>query len=155
MREGRIISEGEPEEMFTLPPDPWVAAFLGTESPIAAVVSRAEQGIATLDCGGVEVVAVSDLPVGTKVFVGVRPEDVLLFEAGVDIPKTSARNRIDATVVALSRAGATVRVVVEAGRARFSATVSRSSAASLELAVGSSVTLLFKATAVRVRRSSE
>jgi molybdopterin-binding protein len=152
MREGRIISEGEPEEMFTLPSDPWVASFLGTESPVAGVVGRAEQGIVTVDCGGVEVVAVSDLPVGTKVLVGVRPEDVLLFEAGVDIPKTSARNRMDATVSALSLAGATVRVVVEAGSARFSATVSRSSAASLGLAVGSSVTLLFKATAVRVRR---
>jgi molybdopterin-binding protein len=98
---------------------------------------------------------VSDLPAGTKVFLGVRPEDVLLFEAGVDIPKTSARNRIDATVAAVSLAGATVRVVADAGAARFSATVSRSSASSLGLAVGLPVTLLFKATAVRVQRRSE
>jgi molybdopterin-binding protein len=151
MREGRIIAEGEPEAMFTLPSDPWVASFLGTESPVSGVISRAEQGIVTVDCGGVDVVAVSDLPVGTAVSLGVRPEDVLLFEAGVDIPKTSARNRIDARVAVVSPAGATVRVVVDAGSARFSATVSRSSASTLELAVGLPVTLLFKATAVRVQ----
>jgi molybdopterin-binding protein len=155
MKEGRIISEGEPEEMFTLPSDPWVAAFLGTESPVTGVVTRAEEGIATIDCGGIDVVAVSDLPAGSKVVLGVRPEDVLLFEAGVDIPKTSARNRLDATIASLSLAGATVRVVADAGSARFSATVSRSSAASLGLAVGTPVTLLFKATAVRVQRRSE
>jgi molybdopterin-binding protein len=155
MKDGRIISEGEPDEMFTLPSDPWVASFLGTESPVSGVVTRAEEGIATIDCGGVDVVAVSDLPVGVKVVLGVRPEDVLLFEAGVDIPKTSARNRIEATVAELSLAGATVRVVADAGAARFSATVSRSSASSLGLAVGLPVTLLFKATAVRVQRRPE
>jgi molybdopterin-binding protein len=154
MKDGRIISEGEPEEMFTLPSDPWVASFLGTESPVTGVVASAEHGIVTVDCGGVSVVAVSDLAVGTAVLLGVRPEDVLLFEAGVDIPKTSARNRIEATVAELSLAGATVRVVADAGEARFSATVSRSSASSLGLAVGLPVTLLFKATAVRVRPRS-
>ena len=97
-------------------------------------------------------VAVSDLPVGHAVTLGVRPEDVLLFESGVDIPKTSARNRVDAKVAIVSLAGATVRVVADAGAARFSATVSRSSASSLGLAVGLPVTLLFKATAVRVER---
>jgi molybdopterin-binding protein len=155
MKGGRIISEGEPEEMFTLPPDPWVASFLGTESPVTGVITRAEEGIATIDCGGIDVVAVSELPAGSKVILGVRPEDVLLFEAGVDIPRTSARNRLDATVAAVSLAGATVRVVADAGSARFSATVSRSSASSLGLAPGLPVTLLFKATAVRVQRRSE
>jgi molybdopterin-binding protein len=154
MREGRIVSEGNPDEMFTLPPDPWVASFLGTESPVAGSVTAAEAGVATIDCGGVSVVAVSGLAVGTKVLLGVRPEDIMLFEAGVDIPKTSARNRLDATIASLSLAGATVRVVVDAGSARFSATVSRSSASSLGLAVGLPVTLLFKATAVRVEPQS-
>jgi len=154
MRGGRIIAEGEPEAMFTLPSDPWVASFLGTESPVVGMVTRAEQGIVTVDCGGVSVVAVSDLPTGTRVSLGVRPEDVLLFEAGVDIPKTSARNRLEARVAIVSLAGATARVVADAGNARFSATVSRSSATSLGLEIGLPVTLLFKATAVRVQRQT-
>lgn len=152
MREGRIIAEGEPEAMFTLPPDPWVAAFLGTQSPIEGAIVSASEGSVTVDCSGTQVVAVSDLAVGTRVLLGVRPEDVLLFEAGVDIPTTSARNRIDGTVTELTPAGATVRVVVSAGEARFSSIVSRLSASSLGLAVGMPMTLLFKATAVRLQQ---
>jgi molybdate transport system ATP-binding protein len=151
MRGGRIVAEGDPETMLTMSSDPWVAAFLGTEPPIDGVVASAESGAITIDCGGAHVVAVGSVPVGTRVVVGVRPEDVLLFEADADIPRTSARNQLPGTVASVTPTGVTVRVVVDAGGARFASTVSRSSASSLGLDVGVPVTLLFKATAVRVR----
>jgi molybdopterin-binding protein len=151
MREGRIIAQGDPQTVITIPTDSWVAAFLGTETASQGVVVRTEDGLAAVDCGGVEVLATSELPVGTRVSLGIRPEDVILFEPGADLPLTSARNRIDATIVSLTPAGATVRATAQAGDARFSATVSRLSAASLELAEGRAVTLLFKATAVQLR----
>jgi molybdopterin-binding protein len=45
-----------------------------------------------------------------------------------------------------------MRIAVAVGDLRLASTVSRSSATDLGLAPGSPVTLLFKATAVRVRR---
>jgi tungstate transport system ATP-binding protein len=151
MRGGRIVAEGDPETMLTMSSDPWVAAFLGTEPPIHGVVVSAEEGAATIACGGARIVAAAEYPVGTELLVGVRPEDVLLFESGADIPATSARNRLEGSVSELSPTGVTVRVVVDVGGLRFSATVSRSSASALGLSVGVPVTILFKATAVRTR----
>ncbi|HEX9093957.1 MAG TPA: ABC transporter ATP-binding protein [Coriobacteriia bacterium] len=151
MRDGRIVAEGEPESVLTLPPDEWVASFLGTQSPLEGVVTAAEDGVMTVRCGGLDVFAVGDIRVGTEVFAGVRPEDVLLFEPDVEMPRTSARNQVAASVAEVAPAGATVRVVLVAHGVRFAATVSRASAASLGLEFGTRVTALFKATAVRVR----
>jgi molybdopterin-binding protein len=152
MREGRLVAEGDPETVLTLPTDEWVASFLGAERPVEGVVGSSSDGVVTLDCGGTLIVATGDLPIGTPVLVGVPAEDVLLFEHGVEIPRTSARNRLDGTVIELAPVGAAVRVTVAVGDLRLASTVSRGSAADLALAPGSLVTLLFKATAVRVRR---
>jgi molybdopterin-binding protein len=152
MREGRIVAEGEPASVLGLPEDDWMASFLGMEPPIEGVVEGVEQGLARILCGTVEVFAVSGEPAGTSVLVGIRPEDVLLFEPGVELPRTSARNRVEGTVARIEAQGATARVVVDVAGQRIAVSVSASSAADLALAPGSLVTLLFKATAVRVRR---
>jgi molybdopterin-binding protein len=151
MRDGRIVAEGDPETVLALPADAWVASFLGTETPVEGVVAGASEGTLRLDCGGVDIFAMGDLAIGTPVMVGIRPEDVMLFEPGDGLPATSARNHLEATVVEVSPLGATVRVVLEQGGLRFSATVSRSSAQSMALQPGTPVEALFKATAVRVR----
>jgi molybdopterin-binding protein len=152
MREGKIVAEGDPETVLALPSDPWVASFLGTVTPVGGIVDSSEDGVVGIDCGGTEVYAISDLPVGTQVDVGIRPEDVLLFEPDVPLPRTSARNRLDGTVVEVSPSGVTVKVLVEMGGLQVSSAVSRSSASSLGLAPGVAVTAVFKATAVRVAR---
>lgn len=151
MRDGRIVVEGDPHSVLALPGDDWLASFLGMEPPLEGVVAGVEDGLARVCVGGIDLYAVTSEPVGTPVAVGVRPEDVLLFEADVDLPRTSARNRLEALVVEVSPRGATVRVVAEAAGGRLAASVSASSAAELALAPGARVTLLFKATAVRVR----
>jgi molybdopterin-binding protein len=152
MRDGRLVAEGDPESVLTLPPDAWVATFLGTESPLEGVVAAADEGVLRIRCGELDIFATADLPLGTQVLVGVRPEDVLLFESGVDIPRTSARNQVSVTVVEGAPVGATVKVVLEAYGVRFASTVSRASASSLGLEPGATATALFKATAVLVRR---
>ena len=154
MREGRIVAEGEPEEMFTLPSDPWVASFLGTESPVTGVITRAEEGIATIDCGGISWRYPTGCAgtgrwfsaCGRRTYSCLKPESTS--------PKTSARNRVDATVAAVSLAGATVGVVADAGSARFSATARARRPRHSGLLSRLPVTLLFKATAVRVQRQS-
>jgi len=150
MRDGKLIAEGDPQTVLSLPRDPWVASFLGTEPPFEGVVTGAENGVAVIRCGGTDIRAISDLAVGSRALIGVRPEDVMLFEPEVSLPISSARNRIDARVAAVLPTGVTVRVIAETDGCRFAATISRSSAETLELAIGAPVTLLFKATAVRV-----
>ncbi len=150
MREGRIIAEGAPEAVLTLPRDPWVAAFLGTVTPIDGIISSAENGVARVDCAGTPVFAATELPVGTRVSLGIRPEDVLLFEPDVPLPATSARNRIVATVTDIVPSGVTVKVLLAIGEATIASSVSRSSVETLGLAPGVQVSAVFKATAVRL-----
>jgi molybdopterin-binding protein len=150
MRDGRIIAEGEPQNVLSLSRDPWVASFLGTEPPFEGDVVSSGDGMLTIRCGEADIQAIGDMPVGTRVVVGIRPEDVMLFEANVEIPRTSARNCVDATVTTALPTGISVRVIAESGGCRFAATVSRSSSETLGLAPGSRVTMLFKADAVRV-----
>jgi len=152
MREGRLVAEGEPDAVLTLPSDPWVASFLGTVMPLDGIIESTEDGVALVDCGGAKISAISDLAAGTRVAVGIRPEDVLLFEPDVPLPRTSARNRVDGAVAEVVRSGVTMSVAIDVGRGvRISSSVSRSSAESLALAPGVAVALVFKATAVRVR----
>jgi molybdopterin-binding protein len=151
MRDGRIVSEGESESVLGAPDDAWQASFLGMEPPLEGVIDQVEGGLARIDCGGVKVFAVSELPVGSSVLVGIRPEDILLFEPGVELPHTSAQNRLEGTVAQIDPRGATARIAVIVRGLRIAASVSSASVASLHLDFGSNVTLLFKATAVRVR----
>ncbi len=153
MNAGRIVECGAAEEVMGLPVDEWAAGFLGMEPLLEGVIESHEEGLAVIRIGSTGVYGMSVEPPGTKVLVGVRPEDVLLFEPDAELPRTSARNRLDARVEAMTAAGSTVRVVVSCDGARFAASVSRSSARSLALEPGSRVTAVFKATAVRVRRS--
>jgi molybdopterin-binding protein len=153
MREGRIVEEGTPEVVLTMPGDAWVASFVGTESPIVGVVVENGDGVVGIDCAGAKLYAAGDFALGTRVAAGVRPEDVLLFESGVELPKTSARNQLEATIVQIAPDGAMVRAVAESGGVRVASTVSRLSAASLGLEVGKPVKVVFKASAMRVRAS--
>ncbi|NTU71949.1 MAG: ABC transporter ATP-binding protein [Coriobacteriia bacterium] len=150
MREGRIVAEGDPESVLTLPNDPWVASFLGTVTSVDGVVESAVEGTLRIRCGHAAIYALGTMAVGASVRLGVRPEDVLLFEPDVPFAGTPARNRIEGVVTEVSASGVTVRVVVDLGGARISSSVSRSSAASLKLAPGAGVTAMFKSTAVRV-----
>ncbi len=154
MREGRIVSDGDPATVLTLPEDEWVASFVGTETPFEGVVAEREDGIVRIDCDGQSVYGIGDLPVGESAIAGVRPEDVVLFEPDVELPATSARNQMEGEIVGLTQDGSMVQVVVASGCVRVASRVSRLSAASLDLRIGSRVKVLFKASAVRTRRAA-
>lgn len=150
MRDGRIVANGPVDEVFGLPVDDWTAGFLGMEPAIRGRVLESAEGVAHIDCGGVDLYAVASLAIGSEVSLGVRPEDVLLFEADAVLPLSSARNKLEAVVAEIDHSGATFRVVVERGPVRIAARISRAALADLRLSVGTPVQVLFKATAVRV-----
>lgn len=151
LRDGLLATVGPSDEVMTLPADDWTAAFLGLESPIEAVVENRDDRMLAVRAGVATLYVLGDAPIGSHVLLSVRPEDVLLFEAGSELPLSTARNRIPATVVSLDPRGASTHVVLDMGGARVASSVSRASEIELGLEPGVTVLAVFKATAVRWR----
>lgn len=151
MNAGRIVATGPAEETMSLPSDPWTASFLGVEQPAIGVVAGVADGLASIDVGPTRVFATGEPSANGRVALSVRPEDVLLFESGADLPVSTARNRIEATVLSVSPRGSTNHVVLDAGGLRLASSVSRAATAELRLAPGAHVLAVFKASAVRWR----
>ena len=164
MNAGRIVASGPADEVMGLPADDWTASFLGVEEPQSGVVVSSGNGLVEIACGGVgeagtgsaRVAVTGDAAVGSAVVFAVRPEDVILFEDGVQLPPTTARNQLPARVESVQSRGTTNHIVLAAGGGvRLAASVSRASSADLGLEPGRRVLAVFKATAVRWQTSAE
>ncbi len=151
MREGRIVASGSADEVTSLPSDDWTAGFLGLEAPATAVVKAVHEGLVELASAASVIFASGSAEVGSAVTFAVRPEDVLLFEAGAELPLTTARNRLEAVIDQLEPRGATVLARLRGDGVRLAASVSRAAASELSLQPGMPVLAVFKATAVRWR----
>lgn len=154
MNGGRIVAEGVADDVVGVPSDPWTASFLGVAPALVGTVVSSVDGLVEVDCGGAIIAAVADAAVGSAVSLGVRPEDVLLFEPWSVPLVSSARNRLQAVVAEVTPRGATFQVGVDVGGVRLAASVSRAAVGELGLAPGSPVLAVFKATAVRVAHLS-
>jgi molybdopterin-binding protein len=155
MHEGKVVRSGGVDEVMSLPTTEWIADFIGMETALPGRIVAAEEGIARVAIGGEHVFGCTGLPVGTDVLMGIRPEDITLFDATAELPPSSARNRITMTVDAVEHRGSTERISLSSGGLRLAAAVSRASARELELTPGSRVLALFKATAVRLAASHD
>ena len=149
MNAGRIMAEGPAVDAMSLPLDAWTASFLGLEEPLEGYVLSVIDGLAEIGVGASSVFVTGDPAPGSPVVLAVRPEDVLLFEASAELPMSTARNHLLATVVSLAPRGATNYVVLDAGGLRLASSVSRAATADLGLHPGMSVLAVFKASAVR------
>jgi molybdopterin-binding protein len=151
IREGRVIRSGEVDEVMTLPTTPWIADFIGMDAALRGVIVGDDEGVADIVIESEHVHAVTSLPIGTDVFIGIRPEDVTLFAADAELPSSSARNRLRMRVESIERMGSTDRVSLSSNGLRIAASVSRAASRELDLHAGSEVLALFKATSVRVQ----
>lgn len=147
---GTIRQLDTTSEVFQSPATEEVAAFVGVETVAPGVVSGCGDGLARIDIGEMVVEVVGDYPVGQRVLVCLRPEDVTLSTVS-DGLGTSARNRLRGLVERLSVSGPLVRVVVNCGFPLVAA-VTKQSVADLGLQVGASVEASFKASAVHLIR---
>ena len=150
MHQGAIVRTGGVDEVMGVPTSEWVADFLGMDAALAGRIASTAEGIAEIAVEGSVVYARTDLGVGSDVLVGVRPEDITLFEAAAALPHSSARNQLVMNVEAVEHRGGTDRVSLTSGGLRLAASVSRISSRELGLVPGTRVVALFKATAVRV-----
>lgn len=155
MNEGCIVRSGAVDEVMGVPTDAWVADFIGMDAPLRGWIDSTEEGIARISVDGSVVYGCTALPEGTEVLIGIRPEDVMLFEAGSDLPLSSARNHVAMRVEAIEHRGSSDRVSLAADGLRLAASVSRAAARELALEPGAQVLALFKATAVRVAAAAE
>lgn len=151
MNSGRIVAIGPADEVMGLAADEWSAGFLGIEPAEAGRVIGVEQGLVAIASGDTTVFATGEPAGGAEVLFSVHPEDVLLFEAGTELPLTTARNRLPVRVLDVEPRGATLYATLESGTVRFAASVSRAAAAELGVAPGAQLLAVFKATAVRWR----
>lgn len=150
MHQGTIVRTGGVDEVMGVPTSEWVADFLGMDAALVGRIASTAEGIAEIAVEGAVVYARTDLGVGSDVLVGVRPEDITLFEAAAALPHSSARNQLVMNVEAVEHRGGTDRVSLTADGLRLAASVSRISSRELGLVPGTRVVALFKATAVRV-----
>lgn len=149
IRDGSLAGFGPADTLMALPPDPWTAEFLGLVEPTAGQVVSQRDGLLEVASGSTRVFMIGSAPTGTTVRYSVRPEDITLFEADADIPASTARNQISATVESVDPRGASTYVIIVADGVRFAASVSRVSVTDLGLEAGKRVYATFKATAVR------
>ncbi len=152
--EGRLAQLGTPEAVFGRPVSPEVARFVGVENLLSGWVAAARDGLLTVEAGPTRIRVPGELPIGRAVLLCVRPEDVVVrLEAAAPV-RDSALNHLPGRVAELVPVGTQVRVLADCGSPLI-ALVTRHSVKELPLAVGSAVTMSFKASAVHVIEREE
>ncbi len=146
MRDGLILQTGSPEEVMNHPADEFVADFVGVETILRGVVTSTGDGTFTVSVGKRPVIAAGSAETGDEVLLCIRPENVIL-AAWPPAGPASPRNAFPGRVRRLVALGPLVRVEIDCGF-ELTALVTPPAARELELAVGSPVCAVIKATAI-------
>ena len=131
LMEGRLRQIGSPRDVFSSPADVEIARFTGVEAIFPGQIIRQRDGLVDVECDELLIQAVSSAPPGTQVYLCLRPEDITL-SIPASLPKTSARNNILGTILALVPQGAMVRVMIDS-RIHLTALITRASAQEMDL----------------------
>ncbi|MEP6492397.1 MAG: ATP-binding cassette domain-containing protein [bacterium] len=158
---GRVVQQGDPEQVFRKPASPYIADFLGAENVFAGVAQpiRAEapdwidaaeseftQNAVAFTTGALTFYALGDVVPGPTHAV-IRAEEISL---SAEPAMSSVQNQFRGTIVEIVPGGALTRVTVDAGGTPIVAAVTSRSMRELGLSVGVSVVAGFKATAVHL-----
>ncbi len=115
---GRIVADGQPQEVMNAPTHERVAELVGYENVLEGVIAsrRPDAGVMAASLAGTRVqieTPIVEGRVGDPVRIAIRAGDILL---AVERPAgLSARNIVQGTVVSLRRTGAFVAAVVSVG----------------------------------------
>jgi len=151
---GKLRQVGPPQDVFSAPADPDVAAFVGVETVIAGEVLNSQGGQIIIQADGIKIEAVGEATTGRQVLACLRPEDITLLPCGdastrTSVPVSSARNQITGRIDRLVPQGALVKVVIDCGP-RIVALITRASSIEMALQEGKPVCASFKASAVHI-----
>ncbi|MCS7172307.1 MAG: ABC transporter ATP-binding protein [Armatimonadetes bacterium] len=81
MREGRIEEVGTPQQLYERPQTRFVAEFVGTTNLLLGrlIAANGQVGVVETECGRLQVrLEGMDVPRGERVWVGIRPEHVVV-----------------------------------------------------------------------------
>lgn len=146
---GGIRQIGTPDVVFSQPADEQVATFVGVENVLPADIRGNTDGLADVRLGG-ETIQVATNQTCRRVWVALRPEDIVLWPSQRELPRSSARNVLRGEVQRVVAVGTTVRVVVSCAGFDLVVLVTRRSADEFRLQPGTRVLATFKATAAHL-----
>jgi iron(III) transport system ATP-binding protein len=115
MQGGRVLQVGTPEAIYRRPASRAVASFIGETNLLRAKVLGVGEGVARVACAVGELVteaASIDSPVGSEVWVSLRPECLALTEVGGG---AATENAVDVTVEGTTYLGELAEHRVRAG----------------------------------------
>lgn len=140
--EGRVQQIGDVHQVFNHPANESVAQIVGVETVLPGLILGIDDGIATVDVGGVSLRAAVRNPLPPHVTVCIRGEEVLLESETQSA--TSARNRFRATVRSIIAEGPVCRVIVDGGF-ELTALITRHAREEMALQEGDTVLVVLKA----------
>lgn len=143
---GEILQIGSPNEVFCSPQNREVAELVGVENVLAGVITYKEDELVTVEVNGNSIQAISELPLGEKVHVLIRPEDIT-FTPSRNV--SSARNMFDGEIIRMTQVGQLVRIEVDCAIPLLGV-LTMVSAQELGLAIGKRLYASFKVTAIHV-----
>ena len=138
MDKGKIVQAGTPEEIFRKPETEFVANFVGAEN-IFTGAAEIKKDITEIKIKNV--VLYSTHKKSGKVNISMRPEDIIISKEKME---SSARNVLYGKVVEIEDKGAIIQLKVECGLP-FVVVITRQSFLDLNINIGASVYLYFKA----------
>ncbi len=148
MKNGRILQQGKPQDIFGRPACREVADFVGVETILEGAVLKTEENLCSVKVGEQVLKAVSDCVKDEQVFVCIRPEDILISR---QMHSDSARNHFMAKILDVEQWGLEYKLSLDCGF-KLAAAVTRQSLENLDLKTGEDVFAAFKATAVHLIR---
>lgn len=147
MNDGRIEQLGSVQEVFNRPRNAQLARLVGMETIVSGEIVEIHDGLATVQVGPVQLLAVAPPEATRSVDVCIKGEDVALqIDAG---GLTSVRNHLAAKITSLQPEGPLVRIGLDCGFA-LTSLVTRPACAELNLQIGSSVVAMLKAPAIHL-----
>jgi len=147
MREGSIIQCGSVDEVVRKPDSRFIADFTGMENVFSGICTPAGNEASEIDIDGLKIYAVSER-IG-DVNVGIRPEELIISKEKLT---SSARNSVRGEVIKITDNGIFSKIAVaeEISGTVFTAALTKQSIESMNIGIGDTVYLTFKATAVHV-----
>ena len=112
MKDGRVLQVGQPKELYERPRTRFVADFVGTNNLVPGRVSGRAGGELVVDTAVGTLRAVSDVPLGERCVLAIRPENVAVDTGAGE--GNGAGNVVRGRVSFVSYLGSALRYDVEA-----------------------------------------
>lgn len=144
LHNGQILQSGTPDQIFKTPKNRFVADFVGIENIMSGNIEESSDGLAKINTDSITVFAVTEKE--GEVHFSIRPDEITISREKV---QTSARNTIQGKVNEIIDTGSLIKLLVDTGEL-FTVFITRESLNELNISIGTSIWLYFKASAVHV-----